>query len=102
MRKIKSIRRISLALTGNYTTANATRWNNEFFVAPGTPTNLTNGTTCFDAKTGDPSSCLLGGTQGTYADPTGGWATNSACANLPATSAACLARASVSGHDTRE
>ncbi|MGR4066015.1 MAG: TonB-dependent receptor domain-containing protein [Vulcanimicrobiaceae bacterium] len=83
-----------IGLTGNYTTANATRWNNEFWGAPGTPTNLTNGTTCFDAATGDASSCLLGATQGTYAAPTGGWATNNACANLPSTSAACLARAS--------
>jgi hypothetical protein len=83
-----------LSLTGNYTTASVTRWNNQFYSAPSHPTNLTDANgNCYSVATGSLGSCLSSSTGGTYDFPTGGWATNNACANTPAGSAACAAGA---------
>jgi hypothetical protein len=83
-----------LQLTANYTTATANRWNNEWYGAPSSVTNLigTNGQ-CFNYTTGANSNCLLSSTAGTYSVPTRGWAVNKACSNLPGTPA-CAAGAS--------
>jgi hypothetical protein len=88
-----------LSLTGNYTTASVVRWNNQYYSAPGTVTNLIgkNGE-CYNYSDGSKSNCLLTNAQGQnvtgggYANPTQGWAQNNACANLPGTPA-CAAGA---------
>ncbi|HEY1681836.1 MAG TPA: TonB-dependent receptor [Candidatus Tumulicola sp.] len=84
-----------LTFTGNYTTANVTRWNNQWYAAPGNVTNLVgaNGQ-CYDAGSGALSNCLENGTAGSYSNPTPStWSGGSACANLPKNSPACAANA---------
>ncbi|MBV8116990.1 MAG: TonB-dependent receptor, partial [Candidatus Eremiobacteraeota bacterium] len=71
-----------LTFTGNYTTANVIRWNNQWYAAPSGVTNLLNGSgQCFNGLTatqgttvlvqgGAPNSCLSAYTAGTYGSPT--------------------------------
>jgi Carboxypeptidase regulatory-like domain/TonB dependent receptor len=90
-----------IQFTGNYTTATANRWNNEWYAAPTGVTNLVgaNGQ-CYTAAgtTGGPaagtlSNCLLSSTAGGYSNPSGPFTKgSSACANLPG-SPACAAGA---------
>jgi len=60
-----------ITFTGNYTTATVTRWNNQWYAAPGQPTNLVAGNNCYAVATGDLASCLQSGTGGSYANPVG-------------------------------
>ncbi len=61
-----------LQFTGNYTTASVVRWNNEYYAAPSQVTSLVDSAgNCYNTTTGDASNCLLSGTGGTYANPTG-------------------------------
>lgn len=88
-----------ISFTGNYTTATSTRWNNQWYAAPGGVTNLIgNGGQCFLAApnpvtgqaAGQPSNCLVSQTAGSYGSPVGPFTNgSSACAtgNLPGTPA---------------
>ena len=78
-----------LTFTGNYTTASAVRWNNQWYGAPGGVTNLVgNNGQCYSGADGTLSNCFAGSTAGTYGDPLGGFTKgNSSCANLPGTPA---------------
>jgi hypothetical protein len=92
-----------VTFTGNYTTANSIRWNNQWYAAPGGVTNLVapNGQ-CYLASAagstpgllaGDLSNCFVAQTKGSYGAPTGPFTNGSAaCANLPGTPA-CAAGA---------
>ncbi|HKU81712.1 MAG TPA: TonB-dependent receptor, partial [Candidatus Tumulicola sp.] len=67
-----------LQLTGNYTTATVTRWNNQWYGAPSRPTNFVDGAgNCYSLQTGALSNCLLSSTGGTYGVPTGSFANGS-------------------------
>src|SRR5581483_10991325 len=100
-----------VTFTGNYTTANSVRWNNQWYSAPSHPTNFVDGAgNCYSLQTGAPSNCLLSSTGGTYSHPTGQflsgstpvtYQTNNPCAQTTGTtgnpaligSAACKAGA---------
>ncbi|HEY1656564.1 MAG TPA: TonB-dependent receptor, partial [Candidatus Tumulicola sp.] len=73
-----------LQLTANYTTATVTRWNNQWYGAPSVPTNFVgqNGT-CYSLQSGNPSSCLLSSTGGSYGTPTGGYTQGSSFVPYP-------------------